>query len=73
MRCPPRPPTPTATLTTFFVKLNNYFLINFGVLGAAANDGMLAFWGQRRTKGCWRFGGMGEDPMEGDRGVLIFE
>jgi len=41
-----------------FLKLNNYFLINFGILGAAANDGMLAFWGQRRTKGCWRFGGM---------------
>ena len=50
-------------LTTFFVKLNNYFLIDFGVLGAAANYGMLAFWGQRQTKGCWRFGGMGEEPM----------
>jgi len=55
-------------LMTFFVKLNNYFLINFGVLGAAANDGLLAFWGQRRTKGYWRFGGMGEDPMVGGRG-----
>jgi hypothetical protein len=21
----------------------------------------------------WRFGGMGEDPMEGGRGVLIFD
>jgi hypothetical protein len=40
-------PDATSTLMTFFVKLNNYFLINFGVLGAAANDGMLAFWGQR--------------------------
>jgi len=46
---------PTAMLTTFFVKLNNYYLINFGVMGAAANDGMLVFWGQRRTMGCWRF------------------
>jgi len=55
-------------LTTFFVKLNNYYLINFGVLGTAANDGMLAFWGQRQTMGCWRFGGMGEDPMESGRG-----
>jgi len=50
MRPPPQPPTP-AMLTTFFVKLNNYSLINFCVLGAAANDGMLAFWGQQRTKG----------------------
>jgi hypothetical protein len=30
------------------VKLNNYFLINVGILGAAANDGMLAFWGHGR-------------------------
>ncbi len=44
-----------------------------GVLGAAANDEMLAFWGRRRTMRCWRFGGMGEDPMEGGRGVLIFD
>jgi len=68
MQRPPWPPTPTATLTTFFAKLDNYFLINFGVLGAAVNDGMLAFWGQRRTKGCLRFGGMGEDPIGGGRG-----
>ena len=45
---------PMAMLMTFFVKLNNYFLINFGVLGAVANDGMLAFRGQRQTKGCGR-------------------
>ena len=57
-----------APLTTFFVKLKKYFLINFGVLGAVANDRMLAFWGQRRMKGCWHFGGMGEDPMGGGRG-----
>jgi ABC-type dipeptide/oligopeptide/nickel transport system permease subunit len=30
-------------------------------LGAVANDGMLAFWG------------MGEDPMEGCWGVLIYD
>jgi len=63
MRHPPRPLTPTATLTTFFVKLNNYFLINFGilgavandgVLGAAANEGMLAFWGHEQgPNGGW--------------------
>jgi len=68
MQRPPQPPMPTAMLSPFFVKLYNYFLINFGVLGAAVNDGKLAFWGQRRTKGCWRFGGMGEDPMGGGRG-----
>jgi len=51
MKCPSQLPPPMAMLTTFFVKLNNYFLINFGVLGAAVNNGMLAFWGQQRTKG----------------------
>ena len=54
-------------LTTFFVKFNTYFLINFGILGAEANDGMVVFWGQRRMKGCWHFGGMGKDPMGGGR------
>ena len=67
MRHSLRLPMPTATLTTFFVKLYNYFLINFVILGAAANNGMLVFWGQRRRKGCWRFGGSDERR---DVGVL---
>ena len=33
------------------------------VLGAAENDGMLAFWRWWRTMGCWHFGGMDEDPI----------
>jgi hypothetical protein len=53
---------------TFFVILYYYFLINFGILGAAANDGMLAFWGQQQTKVCWHFGGMDKDPIGGGRG-----
>jgi hypothetical protein len=68
MQRPPCPLTPTATLMTFLVELYNYFLINFGILGAAAIDGMLAFWGQRQTKGCWHFGGMDKDPIGGGRG-----